>query len=582
MMRTVTLTLAALAAWSNPLAAQRASTSLVAPPTAGWPTNGGNWLNQRYSPLTQIDRTNVATLKGVWRARLEGSGTGPQHSGEAQPLVVDGIVYVPTGANDLFAISVETGAILWSYKAGLEEAIDTVCCGWTSRGVAYGSGRIFMGQLDGKLLALDAKTGAVAWSVAAERWQDGFSITSAPLYYDGLVITGFAGAEYGVRGRVKAFDARDGKLVWTFYTIPARGEPGNETWPQDNEVWQHGGGTVWHTPAVDPDLGLIYFATGNPGPDFNGSVRRGDNLYTSSIVALEAKTGRYRWHFQQVHHDIWDYDSPSPPVLFDLEYAGRLRKGLAQASKTGWVYILDRTDGTPLVGIDERPVLQEPRQATSATQPYPRGDAFVPQHLDIAPEGYALVNGGRIFTPYWTEYIVAKPGILGGANWPPAAYDPRSGYLYVCAGDAASSFIAETIGTERPPSGEFYIGGAFGSNPLPSYGTFTALDLRTNTIVWQQHWANTCYSGATTTAGGLVFVGRNDGRLTALDSGNGAKLWEFQTGAGMNAPVSVFEHRGKQYVVAYSAGNLFAATPKGDSVWLFALDGTLEPVPPGR
>jgi alcohol dehydrogenase (cytochrome c) len=383
-------------------------------------------------------------------------------------------------------------------------------------------------------------------------------------------------------GRVKAFAAASGELLWTFYTIPDRGEPGNETWPQDNELWQHGGGTVWHTPAVDPELGLIYFSTGNPGPDFNGAVRAGDNLYTSSIVAVELKSGRYRWHFQQVHHDIWDYDSPAPVVLFDLEYDGSLRKGLAQASKTGWVYILDRTDGTPLVGIDEKPVPQEPRQATAATQPHPRGDAFTPQHLDIAPEGYPLVNGGRIFTPYWTDYVIAKPGILGGANWPPSAYDAGSGYLYVCAGDAASSFVAAEVGTERPPAGEYYVGGAFGTNPLPAHGTFTALDMRTNTIVWQQHWANRCYSGATVTAGGLVFVGRNDGRLTALDSASGKKLWEFQTGAGMNAPVSVFAHEGKQYVVAFSAGNMFEASAKGDSVWLFALDGTLDPAAPGR
>jgi alcohol dehydrogenase (cytochrome c) len=557
-------------------------TSLVPPPTVGWPTNGGNWYNQRHSPLMEIDRSNVANLKGVWRTRLDGSGVGPQYSGEAQPLVVDGVIYVPTGASDLFAIDVTSGAVLWSYRSSLDAAIDTVCCGWTSRGVAHGGGRIYLGRLDGQLVALDAKTGAVAWTTQAERWQDGFSITNAPLYHDGLVITGFSGAEYGVRGRVKAFDAMTGELRWTFYTIPGRGEPGNETWPQDNEVWQHGGATVWHTPAVDPELGLIYFSTGNPGPDFNGAVRAGDNLYTSSIVALELRTGRYRWHFQQVHHDIWDFDSPSPVVLFDLEYGGRLRKGLAQPSKTGWVYILDRTDGTPLVGIDEKPVPQEPRQATAATQPYPRGDSFVPQHLDIAPEGFPLVNGGRIFTPFWTDYVIAKPGILGGANWPPSSYDPTTGYLYVCAGDAASSYIAEDIDTGRPPAGEFYVGGAFGTNPLPAHGTFTAMDMRSNTIVWQQHWANTCYSGATTTAGGLVFVGRNDGRLTALDSSNGQKLWEFQTGAGMNAPVTVFAHGGKQYVVAYSAGNLFAGSAKGDSVWLFALAGTLDPVPAGR
>src|SRR5688572_4107928 len=556
--------------------------ALVAPPKAGWPTNGGNWYNQRYSPLTAIDRSNVANLKGVWRTRLRGSGIGTKYSGEAQPVVYDGVVYIVTGADDVFAIALETGEILWSYEAKLDEANDVVCCGWTSRGVGLGDGKVFVGQLDGKLVALDQNTGNVVWSVQAERWQDGLTITSAPLYYDGLVITGFAGAEYGIRGRVKAFEARTGALAWTFHTIPGPGELGHDTWPQDNDLWMHGGASVWQTPAVDPELGLVFFSTGNPGPDYNGGVRPGDNLFSASIVALEARTGSYRWHFQQVHHDIWDYDGPSPVVLFDLEYQGRPRKGLAQPSKTGWVYILDRTDGTPLVGIDEQPVPQDPRQATAATQPVPRGDAFVPQHLDIAPEGYRLVNGGKIFTPYWTDYLVAKPGILGGANWPPSSYDPATGFLYVCAADAAFSFVAAEIGTERPPSGQYYVGGAFGTNPLPQYGTFTALDLRTNKIIWQQHWANMCYSGATTTAGGLVFVGRNDGRLTALDSSDGKKLWEFQTGAGMNAPVSVFEHAGKQYVAAYSAGNLFAGSAKGDSVWLFALDGTLDPAPPAR
>jgi quinohemoprotein ethanol dehydrogenase len=555
--------------------------ALVAPPSRDWATNGGNWYNQRYSPLTAIDRGNVSTLKGVWRTRLRGSGVGTKYSGEAQPLVYDGVVYIVTGADDVFAISVESGEILWSYEAKLDETNDVVCCGWTSRGVGLGDGKVFVGQLDGKLLALDQRTGEIVWSVQAERWQDGLSITSAPLYYDGLVITGAAGAEYGVRGRVKAFDAKSGRIAWTFYTIPGPGEVGHDTWPQDNDLWQHGGATVWQTPAVDPELGLLYFSTGNPGPDFNGSLRKGDNLFSASIVAIEAKTGKYRWHFQQVHHDIWDYDAPSPVVLFDLEYGGELRKGIAEASKTGWVYILDRTNGKPLVGIDERPVPQEPRQATAATQPHPRGDSIVPQSIEIPPEGYELVNGGKIFTPYWTEEVrIMKPNPLGGVNWPPSSYDPASGYLYVCAADRIGVFRAAELGEALPVAGDLYTGGVFGPVPLAHLGVFAAFDMRTNKAVWRQHWEDTCYSGSTATAGGLVFVGRNDGRLTALDSSDGTKLWEFQTGAGMNAPATVFEHEGKQYVVAYSAGNLFAGSAKGDSVWLFGLDGTLEPPAP--
>jgi quinohemoprotein ethanol dehydrogenase len=576
--------LAAALAQLAPLCAQAQNSApftpaaLTPPPKSGWLTNGGNLYNQRYSPLTAIDRTNVAQLKGVWRTRLNGSGNGPQYSGEAQPIVHDGIVYVITGGDDVFAISVETGAIVWEYKAALDPAISVVCCGWTNRGVGIGAGKIFFGQLDGKLVALDQRTGKLVWSIQAERWQEGFSLTNAPLFYDGMLITGFSGAELGVRGRVKAYDAKNGKLKWTFHTIPGPGEPGHETWPANNEVWANGGATVWHTPAVDRELGLLYFSTGNPGPDFNGSVRAGDNLYTSSIVAVEAKTGKYRWHFQQVHHDIWDYDAPNPVVLFDARIGGILRKGLAEVGKTGWAYILDRETGKPLIGIEERPVPQEPRQATAATQPYPQGDAIVPQQIDIAPEGFELVNGGRIFTPYVGDKgVIASPSLYGGANWPPSSYDPSRQRMFVCASDVPGNFIGGDRDFDIPPDGAHYEGGVVGFAPLPRSGIFAALDVTTNKLVWRQRWLDQCYSGSMATAGGLVFVGRNDGRLTALDSDTGHRLWEFQTGAGMNATASTFEHKGKQYVVAYSAGNVLVGTSHGDSVWLFALDGTLPP-----
>ena len=310
---------------------------LAALPTTGWFTNGGSLSNQRFSPLRQVTAENVADLQAVWRTRLGGSGMGAQYSGEAQPLVHKGTLFVVTGADDVFAIDVATGEILWRYEAHLDPGISVICCGWTSRGVALGDGQVYVGQLDGKMVALDQQTGAVRWSVQAERWQEGLSITSAPLYYEGLVVTGLAGAEYGVRGRVKAYDADDGSLVWTFYTVPGPGETGHETWPQDNDVWQHGGASVWQTPAVDPDLGLLYFSTGNPGPDFNGGVRAGDNLFATSIVALDAGTGEYRWHFQQVHHDIWDYDAPSPcgPLRYRGGRPDAARAGRAEQDRLG-------------------------------------------------------------------------------------------------------------------------------------------------------------------------------------------------------------------------------------------------------
>jgi quinohemoprotein ethanol dehydrogenase len=548
---------------------------LVAPPTGGWLKNGGSLFNQNYSPLKQIDRQNVAGLKAEWRIHLDGSGLKPKYSGEAQPVVYEGAIYVVTGADDVFAISAAAGKILWKHEANLDDSISTVCCGWTNRGVALGDGKVYVGQLDGRLVALDQKSGEPVWSIQAERWQSGYTITAAPLYYNGMIVVGFAGGENGIRGRVKAYDAKDGHLIWTFYTVPGPGEVGHDTWPKDSEAWMHGGASVWQTPAVDPDLGLIYFTTGNPGPDFNGRIRAGDNLFSTSMVAIEAKTGKYRWHFQQVHHDLWDYDGPSAVVLFDVRVDGKIRKAAAEANKAGWVYILDRITGKPLIGIDEKPVLQEPRQRTSPTQPIPRGDAFVPQSVDIAPEDFPLVNHGRIFTPFWMDAIVAKPGARGGANWPPSSYDPATNYFYVCATDGANLFKGGEEDERLPPEGQRYLGSAFGGAPIPTSGIFAALDMKTNRLVWQQRWKDSCYSGSVATAGGLVFTGRNDGRLTALNSSTGKRLWEFQTGAGMNAPVGVFEYNGEQYVVAYSAGSSFAGSPRGDSLWLFSLKGTL-------
>jgi glucose dehydrogenase/mono/diheme cytochrome c family protein len=327
---------------------------LTAPPLHGWYTNGGNVYNQRYSPLDRIDRDNVAALKAVWRASLNGSGVTPRAANQAQPLVYDGTLYIVTGENDAFAIDIDTGKLVWQYTADVDPNLARPCCGWAARGVGMGDGKIFVGRLDAKLVALDQRTGEVVWSIQAEDPRQGFSITSAPLYYDGLVVTGFAGGDLGTRGRVNAYDADTGELVWRFYTVPGPGELGHDTWPADSEVWKYGGASVWQTPALDPEAGLLYFSTSNPGPVLNGNLRAGDNLFSVSIVAIDAHTGEYRWHFQQVHHDIWDYDSPNPIILFDAEYDGRMRKGLAQAAKTGWVYILDRLTGEPLIGIEER------------------------------------------------------------------------------------------------------------------------------------------------------------------------------------------------------------------------------------
>jgi quinohemoprotein ethanol dehydrogenase len=550
---------------------------LTALPTNAWITNGGNIFNQRYSPLTQINKETVKNLKAEWRIHLN-SGVGPQYSGQAQPLFYEGVLYHVTGANDVFAIDVRSGNILWKYEAHLDPARVKVCCGWVARGVGMGEGKIFVGQLDAKLVALDQKTGKVAWQIQGEDPLKGYSIVSAPLYYEGMVITGYGGGDMGIRGRVKAYNAKNGRLIWTFYTVPGPGEFGSETWQADNEYYRYGGASVWQTPAVDPELGLLYFSTGNAGPDYAGWERGGDNLFTVSIVAIEAKTGKYRWHFQQVHHDIWDYDSPNPVVLFDAPYEGRMRKGIAQISKTAWVYILDRETGKPLIGIDEKPVPQEPRQKTAATQPYPIGDPLIPQYVDIAPEGFDLVNGGRIFTPFYDKPIVYRPQMA--VNWPPSSYDPQTNMFYVCGIDNLAISVAKPGPLEEPKYEGMWL--ATGPLPFPQVarrGVFGAYDLKTNRLVWNQQWPEGCFSGSIVTAGGLVFTGRSDGRLTALDKTNGHKLWQFLTDAGVNATASTFEYQGTQYVAVMSAGTLFGTGKRGDSVWLFSLNGKIESIP---
>ena len=553
------------------------SKDLEALPTDNWPTNGGNLFNQRYSPLKQINSGNVADLKAVWRVALN-SGLGPSHNNQAQPLVYAGVLYLSTSADDVFAIDIDSGKILWTYKANLDPKDVLVCCGWVSRGVGIGEGKVFVGQLDGQLIALDQKTGKVAWSTRIDKPHVGYSITAAPLYYNGMVIIGNAGADMGTRGRLSAYNAKDGSLIWTFYTIPGPGEFGHDSWSQDNDNWKYGGASIWQTPAIDPELGMIYVGTGNPAPDLGGKVRTGDNLFSDSIVALDVATGKYRWHFQEVHHDIWDYDAANPVVLFDAKINGKMRKGLAHAGKTGWVYLLDRETGKPLIGIKEKPVLQKPSQDTAATQPYPVGDALVPQYIDIPPENFKLVNQGRIFTPFDDDTGIYKP--MAAINWPPSSYDPETNLMYICANDVASGAMANDTQFKGPTFERHFFGGTWNHPSIVRRGIFTALDVRTNRIKWHRQWPNRCRSGSLVTAGGLVFVGRIDGRLTALDKTNGNVLWEFRTEAGINTAVTSFEYKGEQYIATYSGGAYMDGGIRGDGVWLFSMKGSLKPLPP--
>jgi quinohemoprotein ethanol dehydrogenase len=558
-----------------PFAALLAQSSLDyrRPPEREWPVVGGDWGNTRYTPLSQLNTTNVKTLKGAWMARLS-SGFGPGFSQQATPVVKDGVMYITTGEQDVFALDARTGSIIWEYRSPWDRRTPD---NKAKRGVGLGEGMVFGVEVDirplppapadrrleplTRLYALDQKTGRVRWKVEVGEDIPGNRrkyITAPPVYFNGLVYATVSGGDGGLRGRVTAHDAKTGKEVWRFYTVPGPGEFGHDTWTGDS--WQTGGGAVWTQPALDPDLGLLYLNTGNPWPSYNGSTRGGDNLFTASVVALDARTGKYRWHNQLVRHDIWDFDPPTPLILFDQVYGGEMRKAIAAHTKHGWVYILDRVTGKPLIPVEMRPVPQEPRQLTASTQPIPAGDPTAPQCADPVP-GF---ERGCMFTPQWSDTMIAQPS--ASADWAPGAYDPRTGYLYFTVGVSTRRFTTTTR-IAVPGTRE--------------YGLITALDSRTNKHVWQKEvpYLAGFGSGVLATGGGLLFHGGTDGFFRAFDSKTGDELWRFQTGFGADAPAAAYEVNGEQYVVIAAGGGRDAPREaRGDLVWAFRLGGRLNPL----
>ena len=535
-------------------------------------TIGGNLANHRYSSLTRITKSNLSKLGGAWSVHLDdGKALATM---QATPIVVDGVMFIASGAGNIFALDAATGAIKWKHETTL---------GGTYRGVAVGDGKVFSGRRDNTLIALDQKTGALLWKTQLADPARGS--TSAPaIYYDGLVYIGVGGGEGGVRGQFGAYDAKTGKEVWKFWTLPAPGERGHETWEGDS--WKYGGGPVWTHPAIDPVLGMVYVPIGNASPDNDGTARAGDNLFTVSVVALDLKTGAYKWHYQEVHHDIWDYDSAAAPILADVRYRGSLRKILMHTSKTGFMYVLDRTNGQPLVGIEERPVPQEPRMKTAPTQPFPVGDSFVPTCPEpgSVPEG---MKSGCIFSTYWTEAVVMSPGTLGGISWAPMTFSPETHLIYIPGTIINSGYTLRRQEwdeqTQRfKPLDEGV--GFFRPTGVPRSGTLTAMDPTTNKIVWQKRmkFPLGTGSGLLSTSAGLLFHGEPDGNVVAYDIANGEPLWRFQTGTGADAPMVTYEVNGEQYLALLAGGSSFQLSKRGDSVWAFKLGGTVpqEPAPP--
>jgi len=538
------------------------------PQNVDWRYYGNDQANTRYQNVDQINQANVAELKPAWVFH-----TGVLDSGssfEASPIVVDGTMYVSTGKDDVFALDAATGAQKWAYHPAADmPPLDdiTVCCGEDNRGVAYGDGMVFIGRLDDQLVALDAKTGAVAWKATVADWKNNYSITMAPQFADHKVIVSMSGGDYGTRGSVQAYDSRTGQLSWRFYTT----EP--STWEGDS--WKSGGGNVWGNPTVDARLGLVYLGTGNPGPDLYGGSRGGKNLYGSSLVAVDLYTGTVRWAFQEVHHDLWDYDAPQPPMLFDVHRGGRDYQAVGHCNKDGEYFILDRATGEPIFPVKEVPVPTQP----SWQKPWPTQPVSAVEHLttqNVHGPVLPSMTAAREFTPPQQEELAMQPGGVGGCGWPAPAYSPRTGYLYY------SAIYFPFVYLSSPSSGPTNTGGSSEEAPIPGaqlHTTIGATNTTTGRIAWSKRipQVNSVHMAV---AGDVLFYGTDDGVFHGVNPQTGAPLWSFDgttvpNGGGAAAPPSVYVTNGREYVVEAFGGNyndrFSSKSTVGDAVIAFTL-----------
>jgi alcohol dehydrogenase (cytochrome c) len=472
-----------------------------------WITFGGSYTNQRHSPLTQITPANVKGLVPQWTFQ-----TGTLGNFETTPLVRDNILYVTGPQNVAWALDARTGRQIWRYRRELPTDL-TACCGLVNRGFAMFGDKLFMVTLDAHLLALDRRTGAIVWDATLEEYKSGYAATIAPIIAKDKVIVGVAGGEFGIRGFIDAYDAQTGKRAWRFYTIPAPGEPGNDTWAGDS--WKTGGASVWVTGAYDPELNLLYYGIGNPGPDYHSESRLGDNLYSDSIVALDADTGKLRWHYQFTPHDVHDWDATEVPILGDLTIAGQPRKVVMFANRNGFYYTLDRTTG--------RIILAKPFVMTTWAK-------------EIGRDGRPVLEPGH--TPDENGAITC-PDITGGTNFWPPTFDPSTRTFFVNAREACMTFYAWK--PEYRP-GERFTGGAgqrYTSSTMPLYGALRAIDPATGERKWEFKYMRPSTAGLLSTASGLIFTGDNDGNVLALDSRSGTLLWRYQMGANLHGTSAI-------------------------------------------
>jgi alcohol dehydrogenase (cytochrome c) len=486
-----------------------------------WLTYSASYKSWRYSPLSQLDRANVHQLQLKWVFQMNTT-----HLVETTPLVVDGIMYVSEPPSNVVALDAETGRPFWKYRRSLPRKVN-VCCGQVNRGVAVLGDRLYLGTVDAHLVSLDTKTGSVLWDVEVADYRTGHSITVAPLVVKDMIITGISGGEYGIRGFLDAYDAKTGKRRWRFWTIPGPGEPGNNTW--EGNSWKIGGAPTWVTGSFDAEQNLIIWGTGNPSPDWNGDVRRGDNLYSDSVIALEADTGKLKWYFQFTPHDIHDWDAVQIPVLVDDEWQGQRRKLLYWANRNAFFYVLDRTTGQFLFG---KPF---------AKQTWAEG-------LDKAGKPVRLPN-----TEPTKEGTLVWPGVQGATNWYSPSYNPLTGLLYLSVWENMGRY---TKGEAVYSPGNRYIGSVpqIDLPEDPGWGAVRALNPKTGEKAWDFKLHTKPGAGVLSTAGKLVFGGNDEGYFFALDADTGKDLWRVNTGGMVRAGPISFLSKSKQ-VVAIAAGS---------------------------
>jgi alcohol dehydrogenase (cytochrome c) len=492
----------------------------------GWTTYHGHPSGNRFSPLTQITTENVGRLAPRWVFTLPNAAQL-----QVTPIVADGVMYV-TAANDLYALDAGSGRQIWNYRRPRTRGLAGVAARGVNRGVAIGGDRVFMTTDHAHLIALNRASGALLWETEIADWRQNYNGTGAPLVVDNLVISGIAGGDEGVRGFVAAYDQTTGKEVWRFWAVPARGEPGSETWK--GSAIEHPGAATWMTGSYDAELATLYWAIGNPGPDMIGDDRAGDNLYSDSVVALDVKTGRRKWHFQFTPHDVHDYDAQQPIVLVDAPWRGTPRKLLLQANRNGYFYVLDRITGEFLSGT------QYVKNITWASGLTPQGRPIVVADMEPTREGRRVC-----------------PSLEGASNWYSAAFSPRTNLFYVQTNDKCGIF---TRVDQTWEAGKGFMGGTFAAAPESARRVLRAIDIQTGKVAWElpQFGAVDSWGGALATAGDIVFFGDDSGAFAAADARSGERLWSFHTSQVWKSSPMTYVFDNRQMVAVASGPSILA------------------------